>query len=172
MSKRKFCGNCGTAYTNLDWPRICDNCGDIAWKNPIPVSVAIQPVWAADFGRKGLVIAQRANEPCIGGWSLVGGYVDMEDANFIEAAAREFAEETYLEAGLPGKIVFSGSNDHGNMLVGVLMQNAITYETFQTAVPCHENLALGVMWTPSQVKLCFPLHQQIAENWFKGEYDK
>lgn len=169
MSNRKFCGNCGAGYEDLTWPRTCNNCGDIAWKNPIPVTFVVQPVWAKDFSRKGLAIAQRARNPGAGEWAFIGGFVDMQDMNLEEAACREFMEETGLE--LPGKasIVYSRQNDWGQMVIAVAMSKAMTFEEWSHGSVCEENLQLGVMWTLEQVKLCFPIHQKIAEKWFRGE---
>jgi hypothetical protein len=170
MSNRKYCGNCGTLYQSLNWPRTCNFCGDIAWKNPIPVTFVLQPVFSPTRDKVGLVIAKRANDPGANQWAFVGGFVDLDDINLIEAAKREFKEETGLDTvGIP-KIIYNEQNASNHMLIAVQMcGGAMSYDQFCTGVLCPENLELGIMWDLDQVKLCFPIHQKIAERWFKGE---
>jgi len=169
MSNRKFCGSCGAEYADLNWPRTCNSCGDIAWKNPIPVTFVLQPLWARDFSRQGLATAQRARNPGAGEWAFIGGFVDMQDTSLVEAARREFMEETGLE--LPGRasIVYSEQNTWGQMVIAVKTDRIMSFEEWSYGSVCEENLQLGVMWTYDQVKLCFPIHQKIAEKWFRDE---
>lgn len=166
-----FCTHCGTQYQSLDWPRKCDGCGVITWKNPIPVVNVLQPVYDSLPYRLGLAIAQRAIEPERGGWAFVGGYVDMQDSCLITAARREFNEETGLELRGNGKIVYSELNNRGNMIITVQMDTAMSLDEFRQGTPCAENYALDVLWDPSERDLCFPIHQKVAEMWFNGEFE-
>ena len=168
MNNRKFCGNCGAAYADtVNWPRNCEECGDVAWKNPIPVTFVLQVIIDPTEKRVGLAIAQRANNPGANQWAFIGGFVDIDDSSLEEAARREFREETGLE--LPGNasIIHSELNGWGQMVVAVYMDSYILYEDYLKGVVCPENLQLGVMWDLDQVELCFPIHQKIAERWFK-----
>lgn len=168
---KAFCTHCGTQYQSLDWPRECNGCGVITWKNPIPVVNVLQPVYDSLPHRLGLAIAQRAIEPARGGWAFVGGYVDMQDSCLITAARREFREETGLELRGKGTIVHSELNNRGNMLVTVRMDTAMSLGEFLQGIPCSENYALDVLWDPTDRDLCFPIHQKVAEMWFNGEFE-
>ena len=170
MSNRKYCGNCGTLYDNLiSWPRTCNSCGDIAWKNPIPVTFVLQPVLSQDKTKIGLVMAKRANDPGANEWAFVGGFVDLGDSDLIEAAKREFKEETGLDTVGNAKIVYSEQNVSNHMLIAVVLDGVMTYEQFCTGVLCPENLELGILWSSDQAELCFPIHQKVAEMWFNGD---
>lgn len=161
-----FCGNCGSKYLSLSWPRDCQDCGMQTWKNPTPVVFVLQPI--SDKLRLGLAIARRAHDPCAGEWSFVGGFVDMTDQSLVEAARREFREETSLEIASELHMVYSELNSWGQMIIAVETETPISLKQWQTAQPCSENLELGVLWPDSNIKLCFPVHQKIAERWFYG----
>ena len=168
--KNKYCSECGTPYENLEWPRICSNCKHIFWKNPIPVVNVLQPIYSSTIGKYGLAIARRAIEPARGGWAFVGGYVDMNDACLITAARREFREETSLEARGEGKIAHSQLNANGNMIISIVMDQAIPLSEFQQGQPCAENYELGVLWNHNERELCFPIHNYISRRWFNREF--
>lgn len=171
MTQKAFCTHCGTEFESVDYPRHCRGCERITWRNPIPVVNVLQPVFDELNFREGLVIAQRAIEPARGGWAFVGGYVDMHDSCLISAARREFREETGLEARGNGKIVHSQLNSYGNMIISVVMDQAITLDHFHQGQPCAENYALDVLWSYNERELCFPIHTHVAERWFLGEYN-
>ena len=163
---KAFCTHCGTQYSNLDWPRTCDGCGVITWKNPIPVVNVLQPIYNPSNNRVGLAIAQRAIEPEKGGWALIGGYVDMSDTCLISAAKREFREETSIELQGVGELAHSQLNSRGNMIITVEMRDVLYLEDFQKGKPCAENYALDVLWSYDERELCFPIHSYVAKTWF------
>jgi len=171
MTKQAFCTDCGTVYKSLEWPRHCEPCDRLTWKNPIPVVNVLQPIYDSLTDRIGLAIAQRAIEPAKGGWAFVGGYVDMQDACLITAARREFREETGLELVGNGRIIHSQLNIYGNMIISVAMDQQMSLEEFQKGQPCAENYALDVLWSHNERELCFPIHTYVAERWFLGRYN-
>src|SRR5262249_23095956 len=71
------------------WPRLCAACGNITYRNPLPVAVVLVPVDA------GLLAIRRGIEPQLGKWAFPGGYVDLGES-WQEAGAREVFEETGL----------------------------------------------------------------------------
>ena len=113
--KFTYCSACGAKYQEQTWPRTCNVCGDIHWKNPVPVVAVIQPTYDFENRRLGYVVAQRGIQPCYGQWALVGGYVDMSDADLVSAARREFQEETGLVIEGEVRIVHTEANHMGNM---------------------------------------------------------
>ena len=84
-----FCSSCGSRFTQAPgvYPRRCYACGDTAFRNPIPVAVALVPVPG------GLLTVQRAIEPKRGEFALPGGFVDFGES-WQAGCAREVFEET------------------------------------------------------------------------------
>jgi NADH pyrophosphatase NudC (nudix superfamily) len=70
------CSSCGTPYVEgvSGWPRTCPACGTAAYRNPLPVAVALQPVY--DTKGTALVVITRTIAPARGGTALPGGYID------------------------------------------------------------------------------------------------
>ncbi|MET9165817.1 NUDIX hydrolase, partial [Streptomyces cellulosae] len=70
------CSTCGAPYGEgvSGWPRTCPACGAVAYRNPLPVAVALQPVY--DTQGTALVVVTRAIPPAKGGTALPGGWVD------------------------------------------------------------------------------------------------
>ncbi|MFD0302908.1 hypothetical protein ACFVH1_26580, partial [Streptomyces sp. NPDC127123] len=70
------CSACGTPYGPgvTGWPRTCPACGTTAYRNPLPVAVALQPVY--DTQGTGLVVITRTIPPARGGAALPGGFLD------------------------------------------------------------------------------------------------
>lgn len=163
--KFTHCSVCGTQYNHTSWPRQCNSCGDLHWRNPIPVVAVIQPVYDYNEHKIGYVIAQRGIHPCKGEWALVGGYVDMGDKSIFDAARREFLEETGLKVRGDMRLAHCESNGVGNMVFIVATDSVLDYEDVAKAVPCEENLAIGVAWQGENTKLCFSIHQEILDRY-------
>lgn len=166
--KNSFCSHCGTSLSYVPFiPKACLSCGEIAWDNPIPVAVCVQPI-IAPYGNIGLAMAQRAIEPKLGSWAMLGGHLE-QDEPFEQGAIREFEEETCgLEPGATVGITGSYTNGHGHVLVAVEFK-PITLEHWEQAKLCPENSAFGVMWqhpASERTSLGFPIHQWIASAFF------
>jgi hypothetical protein len=67
------CHWCGTAYPagTTGWPRTCVGCGEISYRNPLPVTVSLLPVNRPDGGQS-LVVIRRTIEPGYGLLALTG----------------------------------------------------------------------------------------------------
>lgn len=87
------CSSCGSPYGEgvSGWPRTCAACGTVAYRNPLPVAVALQPVY--DTQGTALVVITRTVAPALGGVALPGGYVDDRE-DWRQAVVRELKEET------------------------------------------------------------------------------
>jgi ADP-ribose pyrophosphatase YjhB (NUDIX family) len=98
------CSYCGAAYAeDASWPRVCSGCGEITWRNPLPVAVALLPV-DTDEGR-GLVVVRRDIDPGRGQLGLPGGYIEAGE-QWRDAAVRELLEETTIEASAADVTLF------------------------------------------------------------------
>lgn len=162
--KDSFCNACGTPFAQTQsYPRKCVKCLREVYDNPTPVVICVQPVYDESTERLGLVIAQRAILPHIGEWTLVAGHIENNGENVREAGAREFGEETSLIMGANPRLIHDYANGKGHLIM-VIEAEAITYEYFLTGKPCHENLALDVMWEPRA--LAFPIHTEVSDKWF------
>jgi ADP-ribose pyrophosphatase YjhB (NUDIX family) len=82
------CGYCGTPFAaGAAWPRVCAQCGQFTFRNPLPVAVVLVPVPG------GLLGVRRAIEPGLGQLALPGGFINYGET-WQAAAARELFEET------------------------------------------------------------------------------
>lgn len=91
----KFCQNCGSKLTikkdgENKLRAICENCGFILYKNPIP-AVAIFVINEADE----ILLVKRKFEPQVGMWALPSGYIEI-NMTPQENAVAELVEETGL----------------------------------------------------------------------------
>ncbi|WP_406279227.1 NUDIX domain-containing protein [Streptomyces sp. NBC_00191] len=161
------CGNCGAPYGSLtSWPRTCPTCGETAYRNPLPVAVALLPAY--DAHGTGLVVITRTIDPGRGGIALPGGYIDLGE-DWQQAVVRELSEETGIE--VPREDVrladaLSAADGH-LLLFGLLPPRAV--ESLPRPVPTAETTGWHVLHEPTQ--LTFPLHTIAVRNWFEGTYE-
>lgn len=89
-----YCPICGEPLVlcpdgEKEQPR-CHRCRRFYYRNPVPA------VCCFITRDDGLLLAQRAVEPCVGEWTLPGGFVELGETT-EEAIVREMREETTLE---------------------------------------------------------------------------
>ncbi|MFE3092874.1 NUDIX domain-containing protein [Streptomyces sp. NPDC059248] len=166
MPDNSHCGSCGTPYgPTADWPRTCPACGTTAYRNPLPVAVALQPVH--DDHGTGLVVITRAVEPQTGGVALPGGFVDHRET-WQEAAVRELYEETGIAAGADTvRLADALSAPTGHLLLFALLP-ALPAESLPAPAPTPETTGRHLLHAPAE--LAFPLHTEAVRNWFAGRY--
>ncbi|MFI1396888.1 NUDIX domain-containing protein [Streptomyces sp. NPDC020681] len=161
------CGNCGAPYGSAatGWPRTCPACGRIAYRNPLPVAVALQPAHDADG--TGLVVITRTIEPKRGGIALPGGYIDHGE-DWQQAVVRELKEETGIEADRDDvRLADALSAPDGHLLIfGLLPQRPAA--DLPPSAPTDETSGWHLLRAPAE--LTFPLHTIAVRNWFAQTY--
>lgn len=163
--KNSHCSYCGNAFEpDQSWPRRCANCGNITYRNPIPVAVVLLPV------DEGLLVIRRGagNENGVGLLGLPGGYIDYADENWQAGAARELWEETGVKID-PAEVrevrVFSGG--HGTVLIfGLAKPHTLSdLPPFETSSEAAERLVIT-----GPEPMAFDTHTQVVREYFEGRY--
>ncbi|MGA4843255.1 NUDIX domain-containing protein [Streptomyces sp. G45] len=161
------CSTCGTRYADhvTGWPRTCAACATVAYRNPLPVAVALQPVY--DTKGTALVIVTRSIAPARGGTALPGGYVDHGE-DWRHAVARELKEETGISAASRDvRIVEALSSPDGHLLLFGLLPERPAADLPQSQ-PTDETEGWELLYRPAE--LAFPLHTSVVRAWFEGRY--
>lgn len=150
------CTFCGARFTpNQAWPRRCAACGEISYRNPLPVAVVVQPVG------DGLLVVRRGIPPARDRLALPGGFIEVGET-WQQAAVRELREETGVDQDASDvRLVDALSALDGMLLVFGEVPPLASLPAF---VPNEETLALEVMTGPAE--LGFPLHTEVANDWF------
>lgn len=182
--KHSHCGSCGAPYTALTspdtWPRTCTLCGDTAYRNPLPVAVALLPVTyrngthpdvsdrdVTEPDGTGLVVITRTIEPCLGGLALPGGFVDHAE-DWRHAVVRELHEETGIEAHRDDvRLADALSSPDGHLLLFGLLP-ARPAAALPPSAATDETSGYDVLRAPEV--LAFPLHTDAVRSWFAGRY--
>ncbi|MFB7408536.1 NUDIX domain-containing protein [Streptomyces sp. NPDC056202] len=164
--KDSHCTFCGAAHpADAGWPRTCPACGGTAYRNPLPVAVALLPV--TDGTDTGLVVITRTIEPARGEVALPGGFIDHGE-DWRAAVARELREETGIAASAEEvRLADVLSSPAGHLLVfGLLPPRPAS--ALPPSVPTDETSGHHVLRAPE--RLAFPLHTEAVRKWFAGEY--
>lgn len=161
------CSSCGAPFEEgvSGWPRTCPACGTVAYRNPLPVAVALQPVY--DTQGTALVVITRSIAPARGGRALPGGYIDDRE-DWRQAVVRELREETGIDAASRDvRLADAMSSPDGHLLLfGLLPERPA--EDLPPAVPTDETEGRSLLRRPEE--LAFPLHTLAVRAWFDGRY--
>jgi ADP-ribose pyrophosphatase YjhB (NUDIX family) len=167
-TKDSHCSSCGAPYPSpgsATWPRTCTACGDIAYRNPLPVAIALLPV--TDRQGTALVVVTRTIEPRLGGLALPGGFIDHGE-DWQHAVVRELREETGIEADQQDvRLADALSAPDGHLLLFGLLPQRPAAE-LPPSVPTDETAGHSLLRAPAE--LAFPLHTRAARAWFEGRY--
>lgn len=155
------CTYCGTAYPQgLDWPRTCVGCGEITWRNPLPVAVVLLPVHTGE--QTGLVVVRRDIEPARGELALPGGFIEIGET-WQEAAVRELREETGLLADAADAALFHVASTHGTINIFALLPPRAAAD-LPPSTRTEEATEWLVLTQPQE--LAFPTHTQAFADYF------
>ncbi len=159
-ARNSHCSFCGSAFPpELAWPRTCPACGQITYRNPLPVAVALVPVDG------GLLVVRRGIEPGRGRLALPGGYINYGES-WQAACAREVQEETGLRLD-PERIrefaVHSAQD-------GALLVFGLAAPLRRAELPAFtlDPETLEVLVIDGTQELAFSLHTAVAAEYFSG----
>ncbi len=75
MQKNAHCSYCGHAFApDQPWPRTCAACGNMTYRNLMPVAVVLLPV------DDGVLAIRRGIEPARGQFVMPGGFMDFGES--------------------------------------------------------------------------------------------
>lgn len=161
------CSACGARYpAGTGWPRQCAACGSSAYRNPLPVAVALIPV--RDAAGTALVVIRRTIEPSRGLLALPGGFMDVGES-WQQAVVRELAEETGIRAEAAEVTLADALTDEAGgylLLFGLLPERPAA--ALPPSVATNETEGHQLLRAPEE--LGFPLHTLAVGRWFAGGY--
>jgi 8-oxo-dGTP diphosphatase len=169
--QHSHCSYCGSPYqAQAPWPRLCPECGETTWRNPLPVAVALLPVddvGQRDVGQRGLVVVRRDIEPARGQLALPGGYVEVGES-WQEATVRELREETGLVADADEVSLFAvHSVPAGTVNIFGLLP-ARRSDDLPPSAPTEEATEWLVLTQPQP--LAFSTHTRAMADYFSSAY--
>ncbi len=151
-----YCPGCGSKLVPRDDGESlrphCPSCGRHYYSNPVPASCCFV------FQGDALLFAQRAVEPCIGSWTLPGGFVELGETT-AEAALRELYEETGLRGANPRLI---GASTQPSRLSGAVTVLGYVIETWEgTPRAGSDVIGLGFFGPDERPALVFEAHREL-----------
>ncbi|MEU8591355.1 NUDIX domain-containing protein [Streptomyces sp. NPDC048664] len=161
------CSSCGAPHEEAASgpPRTCRVCGTVAYRNPLPVAVALQPVY--DTRGTALVVITRTIPPARGGVALPGGFIDHRE-DWRHAVVRELHEETGIQAAAREvRLVDAMSSPDGHLLLfGLLPERSAA--DLPPSTGTDETEGWHLLRRPTE--LAFPLHTRAVREWFEGRF--
>ena len=170
-NKNAYCGWCGTRFLEQTlYPRKCFRCNNDTYLNPIPITVAMIPVWHLNDEGNGqvasLLLQQRNIEPKKGQWSLPGGYLNMGET-WQEGCAREVKEEIGIDTDPQWYKLFKVElATNNNLLIFGLCKQLISWDDIHF-IPNEESSAIKIVNAPEE--LAFPTHTAALNDWLYND---
>lgn len=156
--KDSYCSYCGHPYAAAQrWPRECRHCGQISYRNPLPVSVVLLPVG------DGLLAVRRAHEPAYGKLALPGGFIELPES-WQEAGARELHEETGIEVAPESLTLLRAHSAPDGTLLLFGLAPAYAEADLPPFTPTAEASERVVLAEPAE--LAFSLHTLVVRDYF------
>ncbi|MEU3281053.1 NUDIX domain-containing protein [Streptomyces antibioticus] len=166
-ARDSHCSSCGAPYGEgvTGWPRTCPACAAVAYRNPLPVAVALQPVY--DAQGTALVVITRTIPPARGSIALPGGFMDHRE-DWRQAVVRELREETGIDAASRDvRLADAMSSPDGHLLLfGLLPERPA--DRLPESAATDETEGWHLLRRPEE--LAFPLHTLAARAFFEGRY--
>ena len=163
-----YCENCGHPNASTTYPKTCSNCKHVRWRNPVPVGVALVPVFDSrpkSSPLPGILVVQRAIPPKVGEFALPSGYMDYGET-WEHCIAREVEEETGLVIREDKIEPYFIRTFEGLVLIFGRTEIIDLGPWLTEFKPNEEVSALDVIWKPT--KLAFPLHMEAVTDFYKS----
>ena len=161
----KFCAFCGRPFEHPEsgWPKTCA-CGEITYRNPLPVVNVLVPV-SEGSGRTGVLVIQRGIEPCRGLWALPGGYLELGET-WQAGAVRELFEETGIVLSEDHISLYDVEmNPRRTQILVFAKTTPYTLDTLPPVARNEEVLGDKIIYTPEE--LAFPPHTHVVTKFLK-----
>lgn len=160
--RNSHCSWCGSPFSSkAPWPRICIQCQQVSYLNPLPVAVALIPTISG-----GLLGVKRNIEPAKGKVALPGGFIEMGES-WQEACVREIEEELDLKLDAEKlKSFTTWSAPDGTVLIFGLFEEAIDADALPEFSPNDETTERVVITPGDDLSLAFDLHTKAAKKFF------
>lgn len=156
--KDSFCSYCGAPFAaGAPWPRLCAQCGQWSYRNPLPVTVVLLPVDG------GLLAVRRAHLPAQGKLALPGGFVELPES-WQEAGARELQEETGITVAPESLDVYRVDSAPDGTLLIFALAPPWAKEALPPFSPTPEASERVILTAP--VELAFSLHTRVVGAYF------
>lgn len=183
LDRYNHCSYCACKFdlkTKEATTKICNNCKNITYDNPIPVVIAMIPLITdiplddikSSFAKSMLVI-KRGIEPHIGRWALPGGFMEKHET-WEEAAKRELFEETGIVTNSNDfKLHSVKTAANGNLLIFGLNRSSFSLKESRVVFkPNREVTEIGGVIegynnTMANWNLAFPTHTEAVLEYFK-----
>lgn len=160
--RNAHCSYCGQPFAvDQAWPRRCATCDNLTFRNPLPVTVVLQPV------DEGVLTVRRMIQPRSGWLALPGGYIEYGET-WQAAGAREVWEEAGVQidpAGLREVRVFSAPE---NTLIVVALAPRLPSTQLVEFLATPEASERTIINAPAE--LAFPLHTEVVRDYFAGKW--
>lgn len=163
--KNSHCSWCGSPFSSESpWPRICIQCKEVSYLNPLPVAVALIPTTSG-----GLLGVKRNIAPRKGQVALPGGFIETGES-WQKACAREVKEELDLDLDASDLDSFTTlSAPDGTVLIFGLLAHPVDVASLPAFTP-HNEVSERVVIEPSaDLSLAFDLHTQAAQKFFESK---
>jgi ADP-ribose pyrophosphatase YjhB (NUDIX family) len=152
-----YCPTCGNKLIVADdgeRPRPhCVACNRFFYDNPVPAACCLVA------NGNGLLFARRAVEPCIGEWSLPGGFVEVGETT-EEAALRELEEETGLRGANPRLI---GASTQPSKLSGAVVVMGYVIDDWEGEPSARSDISEARFFAHSgRPPLAFLAHRELV----------
>lgn len=160
--QRVCCSYCGHSFLaeQLSWPRTCQRCREVEYRNPIPVIIVLLPTYD-----QGLLVTQRGIEPQKGAWALTSGFMEIGELP-EEAAVRELFEETKIIVSAEELRHFGFAKTPDLLLLFLALKRFLTNEEIKSFEPTEEVLSAKTIYGPET--LAFSSHTEMVRRYFSA----
>lgn len=154
-----YCGTCGrtliVAHDGQSEKPHCPDCRRFFYLNPVPAACCFVSRAPGE-----VLFARRAVEPCKGGWTLPGGFIELGESA-EDAVLRELHEETNLRASHAQLLGVSSRQSPISGAVMVLGYVIDDWEGEADMRPDSDASDLEFLAPPDWPSLAFSVHREL-----------